>query len=435
MADPIFIVNSDANRFELHIAEHLAEINYRRDGDTLYLDRVFTPEELRGQGVAGRLTKASLEWVQANGLNIVPICPYVTSYIERHPEWESLIKGFAGEKKYSFMDDYSEGCHPNILKALSDNNFSQQNAYGNDEFSQEARRLIQAECQSDPEIFFVAGGTLANIIIHSAVLRSHEAVITAYNGHINRHETGAIEATGHKVITVPSDNGKLSIDHVQTALNDYALAPHMVIPKMVYISNATEMGTVYTRSELESLSAFCRQHDLYLLVDGARLGSALASVKSDLTLADFAKLSDIFWLGGTKMGALLGEAIVINNPKLAEDFAFHVKQRGALTAKGRVLGIQFRELFKNRLYYELAETTNQHAKQLADGITAKGYKLASDLESNQVFPILPNTVIKDLEKQFKFYVWKEHDAVSSVIRLVTSWATDEKLITEFIGHL
>jgi len=339
-------------------------------------------------------------------------------------------------QKYSFLDDYSEGCHPKILQALSETNVIQQSAYGNDEYSIEARELIHAKLHNpDSKIFFVAGGTLANIIIHTACLRSHEAVITAYSGHINRHETGAIEATGHKVITCATSNGKLNSEHVQNALNEYSLFPHMVKPRMVYISNATEMGTVYNKQELVELSSFCKNNGLLLLLDGARLGSALASQKSDLTLKDIANLTDVFWLGGTKMGALIGEAIIINTPDLAKDFEFFIKQRGALTAKGRVLGMQFKELFTNDLYFELAKQTNRYAKKLADGVTQKGYKLSSELESNQVFPILPNSVISELEKHFHFYQWKKVDAKSTLIRLVTSWASDEKQIEKFIRLL
>jgi len=339
-------------------------------------------------------------------------------------------------KKYSFLDDYSEGCHPHILRALTETNFLQHKAYGQDEYSKEARLKIHSHINNvDAKIFFIAGGTLTNIISLSSCLRSHEAIVTASTGHINKHETGAIEATGHKVISVKSVNGKLTVEDVQQVLLDYSLAPHMVKPKLVYISNATEIGTVYTKLELEKLSKFCQKENLFLFMDGARLGSALCSHKSTLSLEDISHLTDMFWIGGTKVGALLGEAIVINTPKLAEDFEFHIKQRGALLAKGRVLGIQFNELFTDNLLFELAQISNDHAKRLSEAILSKGYELSSELESNQLFPIFPNKLIQKLREHFDFYQWGEVDADHTLIRLVTSWATEQTEVNKFIGML
>ena len=338
--------------------------------------------------------------------------------------------------KYSFLDDYSEGCHPNILKALSEPNLEQQIAYGEDEYSHEAKALIHKHLQNPKSsIFFVAGGTLANLIIIAAALRPHEAVISAHSGHIALHETGAIEAVGHKIISVPSKDGKLTPTDIETVLEEYSLAPHMAKPKLVYISNVAETGRIYIKSELEALSKTCREHELILLMDGARLSAALSASKNDLTLKDIAALTDVFWLGGTKAGALIGEAIIINRPELAEDFAFHIKQRGALLAKGRLLGLQFRELFRTDLYFEGSKHANELAQKISKAIVKKGFKLASETQANQIFPILPNSLIKTLEQSFQFYDWEKADEEHRVLRLVTSWATDTKQVETFIRAL
>ena len=335
--------------------------------------------------------------------------------------------------KYSFLDDYSEGCHPKILEAIGRTNMVQQAAYGNDNYSEQAKRLIREHLgNAEVPIFFIAGGTLANIIIMSSALRSHEAVISARTGHIVVRETGAIEATGHKIITIASKDGKLTSDDVESALASNAHYPHMAKPRLVYISNATEAGTVYCKAELEALSATCRANDLLLLLDGARLGAALSANINDLTLQDIAELTDIFWIGGTKAGALIGEAIVIPNERLADDFSFHVKQRGALLAKGRLLGLQFVELFTSNLFFELTRHANAMAQKLSDAITRGGYTLSALTQSNQIFPILPNAMIEALQEKFDFYVWEKVDDERSTVRLVTSWATDERQIDAFI---
>ena len=336
--------------------------------------------------------------------------------------------------KYSFLDDYSEGCHPKILEALSTTNFCQQTAYGNDEYSAKAANLIRDKIGSgDMPVYFVAGGTLANIVIVSSALKSHEAVIAASTGHIVLRETGAIEATGHKIIPVDSNDGKLNAHDVETALAENAHFPHMARPRLVYISNASETGTIYTRAELKSLSMTCRQHGLLLMMDGARLGVALSADTNDLTLRDITELTDIFWIGGTKAGALLGEAIVIPNAQLADDFSFHIKQRGALLAKGRLLGLQFVELFSGDMFFELSRHANSMAQKISKAIVNSGYTLAASTQSNQIFPLLPNTVIESLQKKFDFYVWGKSADDHAVIRLVTSWATDEAQVEAFIG--
>ncbi|MBT6273304.1 MAG: aminotransferase class V-fold PLP-dependent enzyme [Chromatiales bacterium] len=336
-------------------------------------------------------------------------------------------------QRHSFLDDYSDGCHAQILTALSATNMTQQTAYGEDEYCIEARQLIQARLGGvEADVHFVASGTLANIISIASALRPHEAVIAAVSGHIAMRETGAIEATGHKIITMPSADGKLTSDDVRAALQNNAHAPHMAKPRLVYISNATEFGTVYTKAEMQSLSATCKENGLLFLIDGARLGAALSADINDLSLAELAMLSDIFWIGGTKAGALVGEAIVVCNPQLKDDFSFHIKQRGALLAKGRLLGIQFVELFRDNLYFDATKHANGMATKLSGGLTVHGYSLAAATESNQVFPILPNTVIDRLREQFDFHVWSVVDEEHSVIRVVMSWATPESSVDAFI---
>jgi len=338
--------------------------------------------------------------------------------------------------KYSFLDDYSEGCHPAILDALGQTNADQQTAYGNDDYCAQARKLILNQVKDkDTPIYFVASGTLANIIITSAVLRSHEAIIAAHTGHIVVHETGAIEAAGHKIITVQSADGKLRPDDIETAVASNSHYPHMAKPRLVYITNASETGTIYTKSELQAISAVCKQNGLLLLLDGARLGVALTAPENDLTLADIHELTDIFWIGGTKAGALIGEAIVIPNGQLAQDFAFHIKQRGGLLAKGRLLGIQFMTLFADDLFFTLSKHTNAMAQKLSSSIVNSGYELAAPTQSNQVFAILPNKLIDRLKDKYDFYVWAKHDNEHSVTRLVTSWATDETQVDNLVADI
>jgi len=339
-------------------------------------------------------------------------------------------------QKYSFLDDYSEGCHPNILEALSKCNLKQDIAYGFDSYSVEAKKKIKEKINNpSSEIYFVSGGTQANLIITSAVLRSCEAVISVETGHVAMRESGALEATGHKIIAMPSDNGKLNVEIIQNALDSHMAVPHMVKPKLVYISNASEIGTIYKKDELREISSFCKEKNLYLFMDGARLGSALSSHKNDLTLEELGCLTDIFTIGATKNGALFGEAIVLNNPLLQEDFNIHIKQRGALLAKGRGLGIQFLELFKENLYFELSQKSNYLAYKISEGFVNKGYKLFDETQTNQIFLILPNTLISKLEKKFSFYVWSKYDEEQSVVRLVTSWASDEDKVNELISLL
>jgi threonine aldolase len=338
--------------------------------------------------------------------------------------------------KYSFKNDYSEGCHPNILEALVRTNLNQQNGYGYDDYSNDARELIRKKVNNpEADIHFVSGGTQANLLIISSILRPHESVISAETGHIFTNETGAIEATGHKIHGVSTEDGKLKIQHIQSVLDSHTNKPHQLKQKLVYISNSTEIGTIYKRQELKELYEFCQANDLYLFLDGARLGQALTSEINDLTLADIANFTDVFYLGGTKNGALLGEAIVITNDKLKVDFGFQIKQKGAMLAKGRLLGIQFLELMKEDLYFDLAKHSNAQAMKIKAALHQKGFQFLSDTFTNQIFPILNHAQIEKLSEKFDFYVWKKISETNSAIRLITSWATSDEVVEDFINEI
>lgn len=336
---------------------------------------------------------------------------------------------------YSFANDYSEGAHPRILKAMMETNLDQNTGYSLDAHTRHAIDLMRAEIQSpDADIHIITGGTQTNLITIAAALRPYQAVIAAVTGHINVHETGAIEATGHKVLAMDTCDGKLTPGLIQQAL-DFHTDEHMVQPKMVYISNSTEVGTQYTKAELEAIFHICRLKGLYLFMDGARMGAALTSPINDLTLADIARLTDVFYIGGTKNGALLGEALVILRDELKPDFRFMIKQRGAMLAKGWLLGIQFEELFQNNLFYETASHANAMAGKLRAALTDLGYSFAYDSQTNQLFPVFSNDMIEELAKNFTFNMDKKIDEAHSSIRLVTSWATTEEGINEFIRFL
>ncbi|MFV0482265.1 MAG: threonine aldolase family protein [Campylobacteraceae bacterium] len=335
---------------------------------------------------------------------------------------------------YSFKDDYSEGAHPNILDKLLQTNLTQQLSYGEDEYSKSAKEILKNKISNqNATIYFVTGGTTANLLVISSLLKSHEAVISANSGHIATHEAGAIEATGHKIIEVKSNDGKLTLLHVKNALIANDLRPHAVKPKMVYISNSTEIGTIYTKNELEELYAFCKKNDLLLFLDGARLGAALTSKScGDIALQDIAKNTDVFYIGGTKNGALLGEAIIFKDNSIAPEFDYHLKQKGALLAKGRLLGIQFLELFRDDLYFTLAKKANSHAVKIEKVFKEKGFSFLTDSPTNQIFPILPKELIKKLQQKYSFYEWQPIDDNLTAIRIMTSWTTDETKVDEFI---
>ena len=336
---------------------------------------------------------------------------------------------------YSFTNDYSEGAHPRILEAMMNANLTQNVGYGLDAHSLAAagtiRRLADAP---DAAVHFVVGGTQTNLLLIASALRPYQAVIAAATGHVNVHEAGAIEGTGHKVLALPTPDGKLTPEIIAPCLTEHC-DEHMVQPKLVYISDSTELGTVYTKAELEALHHFCRLHGLMLYLDGARLGSALTSAPNDLTLKDLAALTDAFYIGGTKNGALLGDALVIQKDSLKEDFRFMMKNRGAMLAKGFLAGIQFEELFRDGLFFDLAAHANEMAAILRDGIRKAGYSFVSDSHTNLLFPILPDELVDKLGKDFTFERSQKPDDSHTVIRLVTSWATPEKAVRDFLSAL
>ena len=324
------------------------------------------------------------------------------------------------------MNDYSEGAHPRVLELLMKSNLEQNTGYGEDIHSDRAKKYIKQQLQrEDVDIHFIPGGTQTNLLVISSFLRPHQCVISAHTGHVNVHETGAIEATGHKVVTVPAVDGKLTTDSIREALEGHS-GEHMVQPKMVYISDTTELGTIYTKSELTAIHKLCKEKGLLLFLDGARLGSALTCKENDLTLVDIAHLVDVFYIGGTKNGALLGEALVICKEELKEDFRYLIKQRGAMVAKGFVIGIQFEALFQDDLYYELGRHANLMAERVAEVLQECGYTFYAPTYSNQLFPILPNKVLERLSENFIFMEQAKIDEKHSAIRLVTSWATTEE---------
>lgn len=336
---------------------------------------------------------------------------------------------------YSFKNDYSEGAHSRILNALVETNLEQTDGYGTDQYTERSVNLLKKKIdREDVDIHLLVGGTQVNLTAISAFLRPHQAAIGADTSHINCHETGAIEATGHKVITMRTNDGKLTPNLVQNVVDSHS-DEHMVQPKLVYISNSTELGTLYTKAELIDLHDCCKRNKLLLYLDGARLGSALVAEENDLTLADIAKLVDAFYIGGTKNGALFGEALVICNDELKEDFRYFIKQKGGLLAKGRLLGIQFEELFKDDLYFELAKHANKMALMLKAAIVDEGYKFLTESFTNQQFPIFPNNLIEKLSEKYSFNIERVIDSNYTAIRLVTSWATKEEIVLEFIEDL
>ncbi|GEA29156.1 threonine aldolase family protein [Clostridium diolis] len=336
---------------------------------------------------------------------------------------------------YSFKNDYSEGAHSRILNALVETNLEQTDGYGTDQYTERSVNLLKKKIdREDVDIHLLVGGTQVNLTAISAFLRPHQAAIGADTSHINCHETGAIEATGHKVITMKTNDGKLTPNLIQNVVDSHS-DEHMVQPKLVYISNSTELGTLYTKAELIDLHDCCKRNKLLLYLDGARLGSALVAEENDLTLADIAKLVDAFYIGGTKNGALFGEALVICNDELKEDFRYFIKQKGGLLAKGRLLGIQFEELFKDDLYFELAKHANKMALMLKGAIVDEEYKFLTESFTNQQFPIFPNNLIEKLSEKYSFNIERVIDSNYTAIRLVTSWATKEEIVLEFIEDL
>ena len=332
-----------------------------------------------------------------------------------------------------FNNDYSEGCLPEIMEKLCATNMEQTPGYGVDHYCIDAAEKIKKLCASDcANVHFLVGGTQTNLTVIAAALRPYQAVISAVSGHINVHETGAIEATGHKVIGLASGDGKITADQVEREARSQSEtmdAEHTVQPAMVYISNPTEYGTIYTLSELETLSAVCKKWGLSLFVDGARLGYGLTAGGNDVTLADMARLCDVFYIGGTKVGALFGEAVVITNPAINRDFRYMIKQRGGMLAKGRLLGVQFGVLMDNDLYFKVAAKANAQAQVIRATLQDLGYSFLVENTSNQLFPILPDSVLEVLQKEFCFSEMGRVDETHRCIRICTSWATTDENVT------
>lgn len=338
-----------------------------------------------------------------------------------------------------FNCDYSEGAHPAILEKLAQTNLEQTAGYGLDPYCEKARKLIQDLCKApQAQVHFLVGGTQTNMMLIAAALRPYQGALSPDSGHINVHESGAIEATGHKVLALPSKDGKITAQQVQEEYTKHYKDPdreHMVQPKLVYISNPTEIGTIYSKAELTALSKVCRENNLYLYVDGARLGYGLTAKSNDLSLADMAELCDAFYIGGTKVGALFGEALVITNPALQEDFRYVIKQHGGMFAKGRLLGIQFLALLEDGTYFNIARHANELAEKIKQACIEKGYSFLTQSDTNQQFPILPNSVLEKLGSKYTYSVWQPMDETHSAVRFCTSWATKEEDVTSLIKDL
>ncbi len=326
-----------------------------------------------------------------------------------------------------FNCDYSEGAHPKILERLAATNFEQTPGYGEDEHCKNAARLICEACAA-PGVFVrvLTGGTQLNLTVIAAALRPHQGVITADTGHINVHESGAIEATGHKVLPLGALNGKLSGSDVRRIHAAHLADPtriHTVQPKMVYVSLPTELGTMYSKAELDDISVACRECGLFLFLDGARLGYGLTAPGSDLTLPDIARMTDAFSIGGTKVGALFGEALIVTRPELRDDLEYIIKQRGGMLAKGRLLGIQFEVLFEDGLYWRMGEHANKAAALIREACEDKGFAFVSPSPTNQQFPILPDALLRALASRYTWDAVGKPDAAHTAVRFCTSWAT------------
>lgn len=338
-----------------------------------------------------------------------------------------------------FECDYTEGAHERILKRLLETNDEQTSGYGTDPHCELARAYIKKACDAEhADVHFLVGGTQTNTTVIASILRPHQGAIAATSGHIAVHETGAIEATGHKVLTLPSADGKIRAEQVRQLVDAHwndATHEHMVQPGMVYISQPTENGTIYSKSELEALNQVCRESGLPLFIDGARLGYALAAEDNDMSLADIARLCDVFYIGGTKIGAMMGEAVVIVNDALKKDFRYHIKQKGGLLAKGRMLGIQFETLFEDGLYFEISKHAVDMAVLLRDALAEQGIVFQYHSTTNQQFPILPDRLLAALKEKYAFSFWEKADETHSAVRFCTSWATKRENVDMLIEDI
>ena len=345
----------------------------------------------------------------------------------------------ANEARLAFTSDYMEGAHPAILQRLMETNMMKTAGYGADEFSESARRKIREACQApDAEIHFLVGGTQTNATVMDAFLHSYQGVIAAVTGHISVHEAGAIEFGGHKVLTLPHENGKLTAPAIRECLEAYwndANHEHMVMPGMVYISQPSEYGTLYSLAEMNAISAVCRDYRIPLFVDGARLAYALACPKNDVTLPDLARLCDAFYIGGTKCGALFGEAVVFPKKNTVPCFFTIVKQHGALLAKGRIAGIQFDTLFTDHLYEQAGRNAIAEADRIRTALLEKGYQLAFDTPTNQIFILLDEAQLKKLSAKVEMGFWETMPDGRTIMRIATSWATRAEDVNSLISCL
>lgn len=339
----------------------------------------------------------------------------------------------------SFENDYSEGAHPKILQRFIETNMEQVPGYGNDPYCESAKAKIREACNCpEAEIFFLVGGTQTNAVVIDSMLQAYEGVVSAQTGHVNAHEAGAIEYTGHKVLSIPQYEGKMKASDLEAYLKTFwqdESHEHMVFPGMVYISHPTEYGTLYSKQELTDLSAVCRRYEIPLYLDGARLGYGLMSKSTDVTLPDIAELCDVFYIGGTKVGALCGEAVVFTKHNMPKYFVTHVKQHGALLAKGRLAGVQFDTLFTDNLYFEISRHAIEMAELLKQGLAEKGYTFHLDSPTNQQFIVLDDEKYNELQKQVRCCFWEKPDDTHTVVRFATSWATPKENIDKLMELL
>ena len=339
----------------------------------------------------------------------------------------------------AFECDYLEGAHEKILQRLSETNYEKAPGYGNDSYCESARAKIKEACGCPKaDVYFLTGGTQTNAIVIDTVLQKYEGVVAARTGHVNVHEAGAIEYTGHKVLTVPSHEGKMRADELQDMLDGFwqdVTHEHMVFPGMVYLSYPTEYGTLYSKKELTDIAQVCRRFHIPLYLDGARLGYGLMSKSADLTLPEIAEICDVFYIGGTKVGALCGEAVVFTKNNTPKHFLTMVKQHGAMLAKGRLLGIQFDTLFTDNLYFTVSAHAIEMAEKLKEGLKREGYSFYLDSPTNQQFVILTMKQIGELQKQVSFDLWDKLDEEHQVVRFATSWATKEQDVDALLALL
>ena len=355
------------------------------------------------------------------------------------------------DNRISFSSDYTKGAHPLILKRLTETNFEQIDGYGTDEYCKSAAEKIKKACGCpDGEVFFLVGGTQTNQTIIDMLLQPYEGIVAAETGHIAAHEAGAIEHAGHKVLTVPgrgeekdtekygSDIGKLSAAEVDKLISNFyddANHEHMVFPGAVYISHPTEYGTLYTKKELENISSVCKKYNIPLFIDGARLGNGHMSKRADVTIEDIAKYADVFYIGGTKVGALFGEAVVFTKGVTTKHPIPVIKQHGALLAKGWLLGLQFDTLFTDNLYFDISKKAIEAADLLKEGLKSKGYKIFLDSPTNQQFVVVSNEKLEELSKNVRYGFWEKYDEDHTVIRFATDWATETADVERLLSYL